>query len=43
MNKTLIQNWNSYVNDRDDIYILGDLIFKGTGLEANEIIEKLNV
>jgi hypothetical protein len=42
MNKTLIQNWNSSVNDRDEIYILGDLIFKGTGIEADEIVKKLN-
>jgi calcineurin-like phosphoesterase family protein len=42
MNKTLIQNWNSCVTARDEIYILGDLIFKGTGIEANEIIKKLN-
>jgi calcineurin-like phosphoesterase family protein len=42
MNKVLIQNWNTNVTDRDEIYILGDLIFKGTGVEANEIIKKLN-
>jgi calcineurin-like phosphoesterase family protein len=42
MNKTLIQNWNSYITDRDHVYILGDLVFKGTGIEANEIIKKLN-
>ena len=24
MNKQLIQNWNAYVTDRDEIYILGD-------------------
>jgi calcineurin-like phosphoesterase family protein len=41
MNKTLIQNWNSYITDKDEIYILGDLIFKGTGTEATEIIKKL--
>jgi len=41
MNKTLIQNWNSCVNAKDEIFILGDFIYKGTGIEANEIIEKL--
>jgi hypothetical protein len=41
-NKTLIQNWNSSVDDRDEIYILGDLIFKGTGMEVDEIVKKLN-
>jgi calcineurin-like phosphoesterase family protein len=41
MNKVLIQNWNTYVSDRDEIYILGDLIYKGTGIEANEIMKNL--
>ncbi|QQO09413.1 metallophosphoesterase [Breznakiella homolactica] len=42
MNKTLAQNWNSRVTDRDEIYILGDLIFRGRGTETNEIIKNLN-
>jgi calcineurin-like phosphoesterase family protein len=41
MNDALIQNWNSYVTDRDEIYILGDFIFKRSGIGANEIIKKL--
>ena len=28
MDKVLISNWNSRVTDRDDIYIVGDLIWK---------------
>ena len=28
MDKTLIDNWNSRVTDNDDVYIIGDLIFK---------------
>lgn len=28
MNKTLIENWNSRVTDRDDIYIVGDLAYR---------------
>jgi calcineurin-like phosphoesterase family protein len=31
MNKVLIQNWNSYVTNHDDIYILGDLAYKASG------------
>jgi calcineurin-like phosphoesterase family protein len=42
MNKTLIQNWNSCITASDDVYILGDLVFKGTGIDANNIIKKLN-
>ena len=30
MDKVLINNWNSVVTDDDDVYILGDLIFKTT-------------
>ena len=28
MDRTLIDNWNSRVTDRDDIYILGDLFYR---------------
>lgn len=28
MNRTLIDNWDSRVTDRDDIYILGDMFYK---------------
>jgi len=42
MNNTLIQNWNSCVKNKDEIYILGDFIYKGSGAEANAILKKLN-
>lgn len=29
MNQTLIQNWNAVVREEDDIYIVGDLFYKG--------------
>lgn len=41
MNKTMIENWNSYVTDRDEIYVLGDFLYKGTAKDANEILSKL--
>jgi len=41
MNHIMIEKWNSYVTDRDEIYILGDFIYKGKGKEANEILSKL--
>ena len=41
MNKVLIQNWNTYVTDNDEIYILGDFIHKGDGKKANEILSRL--
>ncbi len=41
MNRKLIQNWNAVVSEKDEIFILGDLIYKGTAEEANEIIKKL--
>ena len=37
----VVYNWNSYVTDNDDIYILGDFIYKGTGLDANKILGML--
>ena len=41
MNRQLIQNWNAYVTDRDEIYILGDFMFKGSAVEANAILRSL--
>ena len=42
MNDTLINNWNSCVDKKDDIYILGDLAFKGNSSEVNDILNRLN-
>jgi calcineurin-like phosphoesterase family protein len=41
MNKALIENWNAVISDNDEIYILGDFLFKGNGAQANEILRKL--
>ena len=41
MNNTLIQNWNAVVGSRDEIYILGDFLYKGNGSQAREILKKL--
>ncbi|WP_347253859.1 metallophosphoesterase [Leminorella grimontii] len=42
MNDTLIHNWNALVTERDEIYILGDFLFRGTGQDANQILRRLN-
>jgi calcineurin-like phosphoesterase family protein len=41
MNEAMIENWNSYVTDHDEIYILGDFMYKGTGKDANNILSRL--
>jgi calcineurin-like phosphoesterase family protein len=41
MNQALIDYWNSYVTSRDEIYILGDFAYKGSGREVNGILRKL--
>ena len=41
MTHALIQNWNTYVSDRDEIYVLGDFSFTGTGEEINRILKRL--
>ena len=41
MNKTLINNWNTYVTDHDEVYILGDFMHKGNAKTANEILSRL--
>ncbi|MGX7030330.1 metallophosphoesterase [Vagococcus zengguangii] len=42
MNDTLIHNWNQVVTPKDDVYILGDFIVRGSGEEANKILQQLN-
>lgn len=42
MNDTLIHNWNAYVTDHDEIYILGDFLYKGNGADANKILRRLS-
>ena len=41
MNREMIEKWNSCVTDHDDIYILGDFLYRGNGQQANEILSKL--
>ena len=42
MNIRLIENWNSSITSADEIYILGDFMFKGNGIDANNILNRLN-
>ena len=39
MHDTLIKNWNDVIGKLDEVYILGDLIFRGKGTQANENVE----
>lgn len=41
MHSVLIRNWNSYITDKDEVYILGDFSFRGSGEEVNNILKKL--
>ena len=41
MNAALRQNWNARVTDKDDIYIMGDFFYKGSG-GPTQIIKQLN-
>lgn len=42
MNATLINNWNSVVTSRDEIFILGDFLYRGSGAQANDILRNLH-
>jgi calcineurin-like phosphoesterase family protein len=42
MNRTLTKNWNSYVRNNDEIYILGDFIFKGDSAEVDKTVKNLS-
>ncbi|MFV0439805.1 MAG: hydrolase [Lachnospirales bacterium] len=41
MDNALITNWNSIVNDDDDVWILGDLCFR-SGKDSSYYLRKLN-
>lgn len=41
MNRNLIGNWNSRVTDRDDVYILGDLLYRSPKNEIEQAIRRL--
>ncbi|MFL2095252.1 hypothetical protein [Marinilactibacillus psychrotolerans] len=42
MNEQLIENWNSIVTSpKDEVYILGDFLYRGTGEQANTILKQL--
>ncbi|WP_058951121.1 metallophosphoesterase [Oceanobacillus picturae] len=42
MNQTMINNWNDVIDETDEVYILGDLVVRGSGRQANEILKQLN-
>ncbi|MFH6639334.1 metallophosphoesterase [Streptococcus suis] len=41
MNRKLINNWNQVVTENDEVYILGDFLFRGNAKQANEILKSL--
>ncbi|MGL4668395.1 MAG: metallophosphoesterase family protein [Saezia sp.] len=41
MHQVLISNWNSRITEKDEVYILGDFLYKGSGNDANQILECL--
>ncbi|HFI0446505.1 TPA: metallophosphoesterase [Streptococcus suis] len=42
MNECLVNNWNRTVKASDEVYILGDFLYKGTGQQANNLLQSLN-
>ncbi|MBU5595589.1 hydrolase [Amphibacillus sp. MSJ-3] len=42
MNQTMINNWNAVIGKTDEVYILGDLVVRGNGKQANEVLKQLN-
>ena len=41
MNNALVRNWNSYVTDRDEVYILGDFMLGGNAKDANYTLGRM--
>jgi len=42
MNETMINNWNSVVDPKDTVYLLGDFAFVNKRHEMEDIVKKLN-
>lgn len=42
MDKTLIENWNNFISNNDEIYILGDFGWFNNIKQANEYLDRLN-
>lgn len=42
MDEALIRNWNHKVKKQDEVYILGDFLYKGTAEDAIHILRQLN-
>ena len=41
MHATMIRRWNKVVKTNDQVYIIGDFLYKGTAQEANQILSQL--
>lgn len=41
MNEELIERWNARVTDNDNVYLLGDLIYRGDGAFSREVLQRL--
>ncbi|WP_314576015.1 metallophosphoesterase [Enterococcus gilvus] len=42
MEDTIVKNWNDKVTNSDEIFIIGDFMYKGSAAEANRILKRLN-
>jgi len=42
MHEAIITNWNSIVGKSDEVYVLGDFLYKGSGQSATNILRKLH-
>ncbi|EOR84277.1 hydrolase [Latilactobacillus sakei] len=42
MNRQLVANWNNTVmSSEDEVYVLGDFVYEGSGKQATEILKQL--
>lgn len=40
--RVMVENWNNVVEEKDDIFILGDLFYRGKKSDIHSILDKLN-
>lgn len=41
MHETMIRRWNRVVRPKDEVFIVGDFLYKGIAQEANELLRRL--
>lgn len=42
MEDAIVTKWNKKIKKSDEVFIIGDFMYRGSGIEANRILKRLN-